>query len=72
MNINLLKNNPTWWWYVLVVGVVLFLALLGWIIFKYIKVCNPALACVRGFSAQGLKKLFHRLKSILKIRSAGI
>jgi len=44
MNINLLKNNPAWWWYVLVVGVVLFLALLGWIIFKYIKGCNPALA----------------------------
>ncbi|KAF8541491.1 ankyrin repeat-containing domain protein [Trichophaea hybrida] len=37
MNINLLENNPAWWWYFLVSGVVLFLVLLGWIIFKYIK-----------------------------------
>ncbi|KAF8242333.1 hypothetical protein K440DRAFT_131710 [Wilcoxina mikolae CBS 423.85] len=52
MNINLLENNPAWWWYFLVSGVVLFLVLLGWTIFKYLKF-EEFLECkVEGLSAK--------------------
>lgn len=40
MNVNVLKDNPDWRWFLLFVLVVLFLAITGWLTFKYTSVSN--------------------------------
>lgn len=40
MNINLLRENPAWWWFLVIALIMMVAVFFGWILFKYVRVCN--------------------------------